>query len=107
MGFTTDIQNYMNAGPARHDLVARRVHILFENSLNWLKGSHSITIGGNYTNYQLWNKGQQIVPELRFDVVHGRSGGGDVQQRRELPQGVGNGHHSGAKALCDSDRPRQ
>ncbi len=61
----------MNAGPAGTTSSRDAYHRIIENSLSWLKGSHSITIGGNYMNYQLWNKGQQIVPELRFDVVTG------------------------------------
>jgi hypothetical protein len=71
MGFTTTTQNYMNAGPAGTTSSRDAYHKLIENSLSWLKGSHSLTIGGNYMNYQLWTKGQQIVPELRFDVVTG------------------------------------
>ena len=64
-----------------------RIHLTFENTLNWLKGSHSINIGG-LLELQLWQENQQIVPELRFDVDHGRSGRGDVR-RGELPGGVG------------------
>ena len=106
-GLHHEPQNYMNAGPAGTTSSRDAHHMLLEDSLNWLKGSHSITVGGNYSNYQFWANGQQIVPELRFDVVHRRSGRADVQQRRELPGGVGNGHHTGEKALCHSDRPRQ
>ncbi len=71
MGFTTDIQNRMNAGAAGATSSRDAYHRIFENNFNWLKGSHSFTIGGNYTNYQLWTKGQQIVPELRFGVATG------------------------------------
>jgi hypothetical protein len=71
MGFTTNAQNYMNAGPAGTTSSRDAYHRIFENNFNWLKGAHSITIGGNYMNYQLWNKGQQIVPELRFGVATG------------------------------------
>ncbi len=48
-----------------------RSTLTFENTLNWQKGSHSFNIGGLFANYTLWQENQQIVPELRFDVVTG------------------------------------
>ena len=88
MGFTRNIQTYMNAGPGGTTSSRDAYHRMFEDNFNWLKGAHSITIGGNYTNYQLWNKGQQIVPELRFGVVDWRSRRGHVPERGELPRGL-------------------
>jgi Carboxypeptidase regulatory-like domain/TonB dependent receptor len=43
----------------------------FENTVNWLKGSHSINFGGSFTSFDLWMENQQIVPELRFGIVQG------------------------------------
>jgi hypothetical protein len=43
----------------------------FENTLNWLKGSHSLSIGGSLSNFEAWIEDQQIVPELRFGVEQG------------------------------------
>jgi Carboxypeptidase regulatory-like domain len=42
-----------------------------EDTLNWQKGSHSINIGGSFTDFQIWLDNQQVVPELRFEVVQG------------------------------------
>src|SRR6185295_19534403 len=38
---------------------------------NWLKGSHSLSIGGNLSTFEAWIEDQQIVPELRFSVEQG------------------------------------
>ncbi|MDO8681064.1 MAG: carboxypeptidase-like regulatory domain-containing protein, partial [Acidobacteriota bacterium] len=42
-----------------------------ENTLNWQLGSHSINLGGSFSDFELWAENQQIVPELRFGVVQG------------------------------------
>jgi len=44
---------------------------LIENSLNWLKGSHSLTIGGSWTEVDLWLQNDTTVPTLQFDIVSG------------------------------------
>jgi hypothetical protein len=45
--------------------------VLIENTLNWLKGRHSIRLGGSFTQADIWLKNQNLVPELRFNVVTG------------------------------------
>ena len=42
-----------------------------ENTLSWQKGSHSLSIGGAFSNFEIWLENQQIVPELRFGVEQG------------------------------------
>jgi hypothetical protein len=54
-----------SATPSARDAYQRFV----ENTLNWQKGAHSVNMGGSFSTFDLWNDGQQIVPELRFDVV--------------------------------------
>ena len=39
-----------------------------ENTLNWLKGSHSVQIGASYTNAVVWIENQQHVPTITFGV---------------------------------------
>jgi outer membrane receptor protein involved in Fe transport len=63
--------NSMNAGPAGTTSGRDAYHHIVENTLNWLKGSHSINLGGSFAQYRLWQKNQTIVPELRFGVVQG------------------------------------
>jgi hypothetical protein len=71
MGFTQNVQNYMNLGAAGNTSARDAFHNLYENTLNWLKGSHSINLGGSFANYEVWIQNQQIVPELRFNVETG------------------------------------
>jgi hypothetical protein len=61
----------MNAGAAAAPSGRDAYHYLFEDTVNWLKGSHSFNIGGQFTQFQLWSENQTIVPELRFGVVQG------------------------------------
>jgi hypothetical protein len=44
---------------------------LVENNLNWSKGSHSLTIGGSWTEVDLWLENQTVVPAINFDIVTG------------------------------------
>ena len=64
------------------------------------------TSADSFSQFDLWMDNQQIVPELRFDVRAGRSGGGDVH-RGELPGRVDDQHRQCPAALRDPDRPRQ
>ena len=41
---------------------------IVENTLNWLKGSHNIQIGGSFTNAVAWVENQQHVPTITFGV---------------------------------------
>jgi hypothetical protein len=71
MGFTTSIQNYMNFGPGGTTSGRDAFQHIYENTLNWQKGAHSINLGGSFTAFELWQQNQQIVPELRFGVETG------------------------------------
>ncbi len=44
---------------------------LIENTLSWLRGNHSLTLGGNWTQVDIWLKNQTLVPSIAFDVVTG------------------------------------
>jgi Carboxypeptidase regulatory-like domain/TonB-dependent Receptor Plug Domain len=35
-----------------------------ENTLNWLKGSHSFTMGGAFSQYSVWMKNSSLVPAI-------------------------------------------
>ena len=70
MGFA-NVQNGMNAGASGTTSGRDAYHHLFEDTLNWQKGAHSINIGGSFTQFVLWQQNQNVVPELRFDVVQG------------------------------------
>jgi len=42
-----------------------------EDTVNWLKGKHSLTFGGSYTQGRVWLANQQQVPTISFGVVTG------------------------------------
>jgi hypothetical protein len=46
-------------------------NLLFENSINWLKGNHSITAGGSLTQFQITSYNSSLVPRIGFDVLTG------------------------------------
>jgi Carboxypeptidase regulatory-like domain/TonB dependent receptor/TonB-dependent Receptor Plug Domain len=43
----------------------------FEDTLTWLKGNHSFSFGGAFTQADLWLRNQTLVPTIDFDVVNG------------------------------------
>jgi Carboxypeptidase regulatory-like domain len=61
----------MNAGASGSTSGRDAYHYFVEDTLNWQKGAHSINVGGNYTQFELWQRNQNVVPELRFSVVQG------------------------------------
>jgi hypothetical protein len=44
---------------------------LVENNLTWIKGSHSLSMGGSWTQVDLWLQSDTVVPTLQFDIVSG------------------------------------
>jgi hypothetical protein len=73
-GFHLNMNNALaiaNAGNAGNTSGRDAYHSLFEDTVTWLKGSHSFNAGGSFATYTLWQENQQIVPELRFGVVQG------------------------------------
>ena len=43
--------------------------LLLEDTLTWLKGSHSISMGGSFTQYDIWAKNSALVPQINFGVL--------------------------------------
>jgi hypothetical protein len=39
-----------------------------DNTLSWIKGSHSMQMGGSYTRQEVWLKGQTQVPTITFGI---------------------------------------
>src|SRR3954469_10748772 len=40
-----------------------------DTSFHWLKGSHSLTFGGSFTQYDIWAKDVRVVPSVSFQVL--------------------------------------
>ncbi len=71
MGITERAERHERRG-RRNDVGAvMRSTTSSRDTLNWQKGAHSISLGGAFTQFQLWQDNQTVVPELRFGVVQG------------------------------------
>ncbi len=44
---------------------------VIENVLNWIKGRHSVSIGGSVTRGDVWQKNQRIVPTMELGMATG------------------------------------
>ena len=42
--------------------------LLIEDTMTWLRGRHSLSMGGSWTQYDLWLKNQQLVPNLTLGI---------------------------------------
>ena len=51
-----------SANPAPQSRDATTLDI--RETLNWLKGSHSVSFGGGYSDYRIWLKNSTLVPRL-------------------------------------------
>jgi hypothetical protein len=60
-----------NAGPAPNAQSRNVNTIRVENTLSWMRGSHSIAVGGMFDRMDSWNKFRQTVPTLIFGMVSG------------------------------------
>ena len=45
--------------------------LLLEDTVTWLKGSHSLSLGGSWTQYTLWAENSSMLPSIDFDVISG------------------------------------
>jgi hypothetical protein len=43
--------------------------LLLEDTVNWLKGAHSISLGGTFTQYDIWANNSTLLPSISFDVL--------------------------------------
>jgi hypothetical protein len=72
-GFFLDIDtaNITNASSGPGYSAREASTNLVENNLTWVKGSHSLTMGGSFTQVDLWLQADTVVPTLQFDIVSG------------------------------------
>ena len=45
--------------------------ILIEDTFTWLKGTHSLSLGGSMTQYSLWMDNSSLLSTLQFGIVNG------------------------------------
>jgi hypothetical protein len=41
-----------------------------EDTVTWLKGSHSVTMGGSFSQFSIWMKNGSLVPQISFGMVN-------------------------------------
>jgi hypothetical protein len=58
-----------NAGPSSNKQSRNAYTFLFEDTLNWQKGTHALNIGGSYSFVQVWLKNGNLNPSIGFDVL--------------------------------------
>ena len=77
-----------------------------DETLNWQKGKHSITIGGSAFLGRAWEDSQQLTTgiDIGFDTTNDPAG--RAVQHRELPGRVGGAADRRARALRAAHRPR-
>jgi Carboxypeptidase regulatory-like domain len=70
-GFTLSTATATNAPSRRHTPVRQ-----FNNNLNWVKGNHSFSFGGNFTYITWWNQALTPVPTVVFTTNQNLDPGG-------------------------------
>jgi hypothetical protein len=43
--------------------------LLIDDTMNWLKGSHSLSFGGSFTQYDIWANDVTLIPSVNFGVL--------------------------------------
>ncbi len=62
-----------NAGPAFTPSARNATTLTISDTVTWLKGSHSISLGGEYGQFNVWldNYGTRSVPSITFGTPNG------------------------------------
>ncbi len=64
-------QALTNAGTAPAPQSRNATNLTLEDTLTWLKGAHSLSMGGSWSRYSVWLKNSALVPTLNLGVVTG------------------------------------
>jgi hypothetical protein len=67
--FPTVNSALQNPGPAPAPQSRNANSLTVGDTLTWLRGSHSLTMGGSFTQYDIWAINSMLVPQLRFGVL--------------------------------------
>src|SRR6185436_3327472 len=52
-------------GPSSRNATA----MVYGDTVTWLKGQHNFTMGGEFTQYDIWAKNQNVVPSVAFGLI--------------------------------------
>lgn len=67
--FPTVNSGLTSPGPAPSPQSRNANSLLVEDTLTWLKGKHSVSMGGSFTQYDIWAKNALLVPRVNFGIV--------------------------------------
>ncbi len=79
---------------------------VIDNTLSWLKGTHSIQTGGSWTRTDVWLQNQQYVPTMNFGVDTGGDPANAIFTPGELQRRIHCPVDRSARPLRRADRPR-
>jgi hypothetical protein len=99
-GFNLDIDSANITNPAASEAKSSRNAYtwLLENTVNWQAGDHGLNFGGSFSEVYIWLKGQNVVPELDFDLVPGTAGDTVFARSSNFP-GASSGERGDAEDL--------
>jgi hypothetical protein len=69
--FPTVNSTLQNPGPLPAPQSRNANSLVVADTLTWLRGSHSVSMGGSFTQYDIWAINSMLVPQLRFSVLAG------------------------------------
>jgi hypothetical protein len=67
--FPTINSTLTNPGPTPSPQSRNANSLVIGDTLTWLRGAHSVNLGGSVTQYDIWAKNSMLVPQLRFSVL--------------------------------------
>ncbi len=67
--FPTVNSTLTNPGPTPAPQSRNATSFVIGDTLTWLRGAHSVSLGGSFTQYDIWAKNSMLVPQLRFSVL--------------------------------------
>jgi hypothetical protein len=67
--FPTVNSTLTNPGPTPAPQSRNATSFVVGDTLTYLRGAHSINLGGSFTQYDIWAKNSMLVPQLRFSVL--------------------------------------
>ena len=70
-GHRTTRWHHQRRSPRRTPQSREASTMLIEDTLNWLRGAHSLSIGGTFTQADVWLINQTTVPTVSFGVATG------------------------------------
>ena len=76
LGFPSVGQNLTSPSATASPQGRNANSFLLENTLTWLRGKHSFSMGGSYTQYDIWAKNSSLLPSITFGTVSGDSATG-------------------------------